>query len=93
MSQARRIRFPLLATALIGAGVLAGCAGDGTVSLSDRLAGSSRVKGDGDVVRVFQADSRADAFPLAIGHCARFGRSAQYDRRDDGAYVFKCVKG
>lgn len=79
--------------ALAGVFALAGCAGDGTVSLSDRLAGASRVKGDADVVRVFQADSRADAFPLAIGHCARFGKSAQYDRQGDGAYVFRCVKG
>ena len=73
---------------------LAGCAQGGTTSLSDRIAGSSRVHGDADRVSVMQADSRADAFPLAIGHCARFGRSAQYDSRGEGgAYEFRCVKG
>ena len=71
---------------------LTACAA-GNVSLSDRVAGRSRVQGDADSVRVMQADSRADAFPLAIGHCARFGRSAQFDSRTDGAYVFRCVKG
>ena len=79
------------AAAVLAAGaLLAGCSS--TESLSDRVAGASRVRGDADAVSVFKADSRADAFPLAIGHCARFGRSAQYDRRgEDGAYVFRCV--
>ena len=86
------LRTGLIVAALLASPLLAACA-DGGASFSDRLAGSSRVKGDGETVRVFQADSRADAFPLAIGHCARFGRSAQYDSRGDGAYVFRCVKG
>lgn len=75
----------------LAAAALAGCAAN--TSFSDRIAGSSRVKGDADTVRVFQADSRAEAFPLAIGHCARFGRSAQFDSRAQDAYVFRCVKG
>jgi hypothetical protein len=70
---------------------LAAC---GTTSLSDKLAGPDRVRGDADAVRIYQAGSQADAFPLAIGHCARFSRSAQFDRRgEDGAYVFRCVPG
>ncbi len=87
---ARMLRLSAVACAV---GLLAGCADGGTVSLSDRLAGSSRVRGDADTVRVFQAETRADAFPLAIGHCARFGRSAQFDSQAEGAYVFRCVKG
>ena len=63
-------------------------------SFSDRLAGSSRVRGGPDGVTVFQAASRTEAFPLAIGHCARFGKSAQYDAPGEaGGYRFRCVQG
>lgn len=91
MRDSGNVRPLCLAAAVLASLALAACA-DGDVSLSDRVAGRSRVQGDADGVRVMQADSRADAFPLAIGHCARFGRSAQFDRQAEGAYVFRCVK-
>lgn len=71
--------------------MLTGCASD--VSLSDRLAGRDRVSGDADGVSV-RMGSRVEALPLAVGHCAKSGRSAQFDRKtDDGAYLFRCVAG
>lgn len=70
--------------------LLSGCASD--VSLSDRLAGRDRVRGDADRVVVTGMGSRVEALPLAVGHCARFGRAAQFDRKaDGGAYAFRCV--
>lgn len=71
---------------------LAACASD--QSLSDRLAGRDRVHGDAETVTVTGFSSRVEALPLAVGHCARFGRSAQFDRKAaDGAYLFRCVAG
>lgn len=72
--------------------LLTGCATD--VSLSDRLAGRDRVVGDTDRVTVNDMGSRVEALPLAVGHCAKFGRSAQFDRKAEfEAYVFRCVAG
>lgn len=63
-------------------------------SFSDRLAGPGRVSGDADGVTVRGMGSRVEALPLAVGHCAKSGRSAQFDRRaQDGAYLFRCVAG
>ena len=74
---------------------LGGCAeGFGAGGLSDRLAGSGRVRGDAEEVVVTGFESRVEALPLAVAHCSRFGRSAQFDRRQEtGAYRFRCVPG
>ena len=78
--------------ALILLFLLAGCASN--ESLSDRLAGRDRVRGDAEGVVVSGFGSRAEALPLAVGHCARFGRSAQFDTKTpQGAYSFRCVAG
>ncbi len=70
--------------------LLGGCASN--ESFSDRLAGRDRVHGDADGVTVSGFGSRVEALPLAVGHCARFGRSAQFDAKtDDGAYRFRCT--
>ena len=72
--------------------MLTGCAAN--ESLSDRLAGPDRVRGDAAGVTVTGFGSVAEALPLAVGHCARFGRSAQFDRKDPGGvYRFLCVAG
>ena len=72
--------------------LLTGCAAD--ESLTDRLAGGDRVRGDAEGVTVTGFTSRVEALPLAVGHCSRFGRSAQFDRKEpDGAYRFACVAG
>ena len=71
--------------------LLTACASD--ASFSDRLAGRDRVRGDADGVRVFGMSSRLDALPLAIGHCAKFGRSAQFTGRVERGYAFRCVAG
>ncbi len=69
---------------------LGGCASD--VSLSDRLAGRDRVHGTADSVEVSGMGSRAEALPLAVGHCAKFRRSAQFTSKTaEGSYVFACV--
>lgn len=69
---------------------LGGCASD--VSLTDRLAGRDRVHGAADSVEVSGMASRAEALPFAIGHCAKYGRSAQFSSKTpDGTYVFACV--
>lgn len=77
--------------ALAGALLACGCASG--AGLSDRLAGRDRVRGDAEGVRVSGMGSRLEALPLAVGHCARFGRSAQFDRRLPGGYAFRCVPG
>ena len=85
-----RLWVVVLAASALGTGALAGCASD--ESFSDRLAGRDRVHGDAEGVTVSGFASRVEALPLAVGHCARFGRSAQFDvRTDDGAYRFRCV--
>ena len=79
-------------TAAIAAVMLAlgGCASN--VSLSDRLAGGNRVRGDAESVTVTGMGSRVEALPLAVGHCGKFGRAAQFAARaEGGAYVFSCV--
>ena len=80
-------RRPWVALAVLS--LLSACAAD--QSLSDRLAGAGRVKGDRETVSVFGMGSRVDALPLAIGHCARYGRSAQFSMRRGESYVFTCV--
>ena len=83
-------RIATAGAALALALMIAGCASP-DVSLTDRIAGS-RVHGDADRVTVLQAASAADAFPLAIGHCGHFKRSARYDHKEGDAYVFRCVQ-
>ena len=77
----------VMATAVL----LAGCASD--VSFSDRLAGRDRVRGDAEGVQVFGIGSRVDALPLAVGHCAKFGRAARFTGRIAGGHAFRCVPG
>ncbi len=86
-SDAARMR-KVATVALVGLS-LAGCASE--VSLSDRLAGPSRVRGDADAVSVYGMGSRVEALPLAVGHCSRFHKSAQFDRKREDAYAFRCV--
>ena len=76
---------------LLAVPVLQSCTGG--PGLSDRLAGSGRVRGDADTVTVRGMGSRLDALPLAIGHCAHFGRSAQFAGRVEGGHRFRCVAG
>lgn len=84
-------RVSVLLPALAAALLLGACAGG--AGLSDRIAGPDRVRGDADTVRVFGMSSRVEAFPLAIGHCSRFGRSAQFTGRIPGGHAFRCVAG
>lgn len=75
----------LLTTAVLSAG----CASN--ESLTDRLA-RGHVQGDADGA-VVRAGSVAEAFPLAVGHCAHFGLSAQFDRKlSDETYRFRCAR-
>ena len=71
---------------LAAAGLLAGCADtSGPPDGAPR-----RVQGDADRVSIL--GGRLDALPLAIGHCARFGKSAQWDHADGDRSVYDCVK-
>ena len=49
-----------------------------------------RVEGDANQVSIL--GGRLDALPIAIGHCARFGRSAQWSHVDGDRSVYDCVK-
>lgn len=71
--------------------VVAGCASGGTGSspLIDHLS-DGRVKGDADQVSV--AGGRVDALPLAVFHCARYHRAAQFARTEGARSVFNCVR-
>ena len=71
--------------ALTGA-ILAGCADQ--PPLIDRV---SRGRVEGDSASVSIAGGRLDALPLAIAHCARFGRSAQWSHSDGDRSVYSCV--
>ncbi|MBE7218072.1 MAG: hypothetical protein INR64_06350 [Caulobacteraceae bacterium] len=88
------MRTQLLNTALAAlaaAGGLAACASDPNApGLFDRAVGD-RVHGDASSVTVTGMGSVPEAFPLAIGHCGHFKKSAQYARRDGAAFVFNCV--
>ena len=72
--------------------LLGGCGSTG-FALGQRATAPDRVRGDAEGVRVFGMDSRVDAYPLAIAHCARFGRSAQYAGRAERGHAFRCVAG
>ena len=74
---------------LLAALLLASCAT--RPSLVDVLAGD-RVDGDenGVLVRGFGADV-ASATPLAVAHCSRYRRSAQYAARAGEALRFRCT--
>ncbi len=67
--------------------VLAGCSG--SPPLVDHLS-AGRVQGDAD--RVSVQGGRWEALPLAVAHCSRFGRSAQFDRLDGDHAIYRCVK-
>jgi len=68
---------------------MAGCAANR--SLTDLVAGD-RLHGDASGA-IIKADSAADAWPLAIGHCAHFRRSAQFKSRQAlGVYEYRCVE-
>jgi hypothetical protein len=68
------------------AALLAGCAENRPAI--DHLPGGRVV---GDAERVSVAGPRWDALPFAVAHCARFGRSAQFDRAEGERSVFRCV--
>jgi hypothetical protein len=82
-------REPRVALAgLVCLALLGGCATSEAVV--GRLTGG-KVSGGRDEAVVRDMGSQADAFPLAVAHCARFGRKAQFARRRGGAHVFACV--
>lgn len=50
---------------------------------------NGRVRGDINEVSV--QGGRWEALPLAVAHCARFSRSAQFVRLNGDRAVFRCV--
>ena len=66
--------------------VLTGCANQ--PPLVDRVS-KGQVQGDANQVSI--EGGRLDALPLAVIHCARYGRSAQWSLADDGRSVYDCV--
>jgi len=79
----------LLSLALV-ATLLAGCATSPGEAIVQRLTGG-KVEGDRDRAVVHGMGSVPDAFPLAVAHCTRFGRKAQFARRVPGGHAFACV--
>ena len=65
---------------------LAGCADQ--PPLVDRVS-KGQVQGDASHVSV--QGGRIDALPLAVIHCARYGRSAQWSHSDGDRSVYDCV--
>ena len=68
------------------AGLLAGCAN--STPLVDKV---SHGKVEGDASQVSIEGGRLDALPLAVAHCARYGRSAQWSHADNDRSVYNCV--
>ena len=68
---------------------LSSCAAASEGALEHLLGG--RVEGDATRAAISGADGPLDALPLAIAHCTRFGRDAQFSRREGGRIVFACV--
>ena len=66
--------------------MLAGCANQSP--LVDRMS-KGQVQGDANHVSI--EGGRLDALPLAVMHCSRFGRSAQWSHAEDGRSVYDCV--
>jgi hypothetical protein len=78
---ARRRALAALASATLG-----GCAVFGSaVGLGGRLSGDS----EGVVVK--GALSPLEATPLAVAHCSRFKRAAQYEKATPTGRSFRCV--
>ena len=65
---------------------LAGCADQ--PPLVDRVS-KGQVQGDSSQVSI--QGGRIDALPLAVIHCARYGRSAQWSHSDSDRSVYNCV--
>ena len=65
---------------------LAGCAGQ--APLIDRVS-DGRVRGDATHVSI--QGGRLDTLPLAVAHCARYGRSARWSHPDGDRAVYDCV--
>ena len=75
---------------------LAACANDGASSrggLFDRVAGRGHIQGDADGAVISGMGSAAEAWPLAVGHCSHFHRSAQYAGRSGDDFRYRCVAG
>ena len=83
----RRSRVVAAAGNSLALVALAGCA-TGQAPVVDRLSGD-RVRGDADHVSVL--GGRLDALPLAVLHCSRYGRAAQFDRLDGDRSVYDCL--
>ncbi len=66
--------------------LIAGCAN--SPPLVDRV---SRGKVEGDIHHVSIAEGRVDALPLAVFHCAKYGRSAQWSHAEGDRSVYNCV--
>ena len=86
MLTARRLLLPLVLAA-----AASGCAGAGQSTLQHLVGG--RVVGDAEGVTVTGMSSRLDALPLAVAHCARFGKSAQFARSELVGARFNCTLG
>jgi hypothetical protein len=80
------MRMRWLTTLALASGLLAGCADQ--PPLVDRL---SKGKVMGDQSQVSVEGGRLDALPLAVAHCARFGRSAEWSHADGDRSVYDCV--
>lgn len=79
----RAARSGLIAMVL----ALGACA---STSLTEVLSRGA-VKGDAERVSV-AASSAGEGLPLAVAHCARFRRSAQFAARETpGRYRYRCV--
>ena len=66
--------------------VLTGCSGQ--TPLIDKVS-DGRVQGDAEHVSI--AGGRLETLPLAVAHCARYGRSARWAHADGDRSIYDCV--
>ena len=70
--------------------LLTGCAGKNQVYGLGMV--DQEVKGDENQVSVWNVYSAGDAYPLAMKHCSKFGKTAVFDRSSMITAYFKCKK-
>ena len=82
-------RMQAVAGLMAASVLLSGCAAAGEQLLQRAIGG--HVSGDASQALVQDMPSAADALPLAIAHCTRFGKKAQFARRAGQDHLFRCT--
>jgi hypothetical protein len=82
----KRLNLVVLGVSIVW---LSGCANDGQVYGMGMV--GQKVQGDSKQVTVWNVWSGGDALPLAMKHCRKFKKSADFEKMDGITAVFNCV--